>query len=858
VKERERLKEEDPHIGSPWYKWGPYVAERAWGTVREDYSDNGDAWSYFPFEQAHTKAYRWGEDGIAGWCDRYQVLVFAPAFWNGQDPILKERYFGLSGHEGNHGEDVKELYNYLDATPTHSYLKCVYKYPQAAFPYQLLKEKNRERSVQEPEYELIDTGILEGDAYFDISIEYAKVNAEDTCIRICATNCGKRKAPLHLLGQLWFRNQWAWGDERGSEPIIRLGERGCLVADDAALLSPPSLPFDYHLGKRYFYGSAKGKALFTQNETGAKDAFHRYLIQQESSAVSSSGTKACLHSFFEIEPNESAVVLFRLSDQLLADPWQGVDWLFQERIEEANQFYQSIHPTFATDEEKLIQRQALAGMVWSKQFYYFDVEKWLKGDNSVYPPPESRYRMRNVHWQHLNSMRILAVPDKWEYPWFAAWDLAFHCLSHALIDLRFAKEQLWFLLFEQFQHPNGAIPAYEWNFSDLNPPVQAWVAYRLYEMEGKKDRKFLESCFFKLMLNFSFWVNQVDSSGCNVFEGGFLGLDNITILDRSESVLENAVVKQSDGTGWMAMFSLNLMRIALELAVENRSYETIATKFFQHFVHIGYAMKTRGIHKQYSLWDEQDGFFYDTLVYGDGHFSPLRVRSLVGLIPLFAVERIEKKDLQHTKQFQEHLLWFLKNRSLLTAECVLENEESYFLSLVSREQLVKILGYLSDAKEFLSPYGIRSLSKIHEEEPFFFKESQVRYEPGISRVKIKGGNSNWRGPIWFPTNYLLIESLDQFGAFYKEMRTPSGSIEEFAREISERLLALFKQEPTKVRPFFRHFAKAKDRQFRDLLFFYEYFDAETGEGLGASHQTGWTGLIANLIAKYRSGEEKRS
>lgn len=843
-----RLAETDPHLGSPWVKWGPYLAERAWGTVREDYSENGDAWSYFPFEESHRKTYRWGEDGIAGWCDRYQVLAFAPAFWNGQDPILKERLYGLNGHEGNHGEDVKEYYYYLDGTPTHSYMKYLYKYPHAAFPYELLKEKNASLGSGAPEYELIDTGVFDQNAYFDICIEYAKADAEDTCIRITASNRGNSSAPLHLLGQLWFRNQWSWGIEKGTEPIIQKGESSSLIADDSTMPSPPSLPFDYHLGKRFFYGSPGGNALFTKNETGQKDAFHRFLIQDDDSSIDrKSGTKACLHYFFEIPPHKEVTLYLRLTNRPLKNPFQEIEQIFLERKRETDLFYQSIHPSKSAAEEKMIQRQAFAGMLWSKQFYYFDVEKWLKGDNEACPPPESRYRMRNIHWQHLNSMRILSVPDKWEYPWFAAWDLAFHCLTYALIDIRFAKEQLWFLLFEQFQHPNGAIPAYEWNFSDLNPPVQGWVAYRLYEMDGKKDRKFLESCFFKLMLNFSFWVNQVDSSGCNVFEGGFLGLDNITILDRSEAVLDNALVKQSDGTGWMAMFSLNMMRMALELAKENRAYETIATKFFQHFVHIGFAMKTRE-NKQYSLWDVEDGFFYDTLVYSDGHFSPLRVRSLVGLIPLFAVDRIEKSELTHTAEFKEHLLWFMRNRSALTAECVLEDETSYFLSLVSRKQLTRILGYLSNPEEFLSPYGIRSLSKIHEKEPFYFRESQIRYESGASRFKIKGGNSNWRGPIWFPTNYLLIESLKKFGVFFPEIETQFGSISETANMISDRLLALFLRGGEGMRPIFRRFPLAEDPHFRDLLQFYEFFDAETGEGLGASHQTGWTGLIANLIA----------
>ncbi len=856
MKERARLNEKDPHIGSPWNKWGPYLAERAWGTVREDYSPDGDAWSYLPFEEAHRKPFRWGEDGICGWCDRYQVLSFAPAFWNGKDPLLKERLYGLNSHQGNHGEDVKEYYYYLDGTPTHSYMKALYKYPQAAFPYQQLIEKNAARSLKEPEYELIDTGVFEQNAYFDITIEYAKEGAEDICIRIVATNRGAEAAPLAILPQLWFRNQWSWRKERQAEPSISKGEPLCLVADDSAMASPSSLNFDYHLGKRYLYGSEGGKLLFTDNENGAKDAFHRYIVGKEASAIKSeeSGTKACFYyEFAAIEPQQSVTVHLRLSDHPLKDPLKKVDAIFEERIEEADAFYKSVHPEKASAEECMIQRQALGGMIWNKQFYYFDVEKWLKGDNENAPPPESRMDIRNNHWQHLNSMRILSVPDAWEYPWFAAWDLAFHCLSFALIDIRFAKEQLWLLLFEQFQHPNGAIPAYEWNFSDLNPPVQAWVAWRLYNMEkeqtGKNDLHFLENCFFKLMLNFSFWVNQVDSSGCNVFEGGFLGLDNITLFDRSERLLDNVIIKQSDGTGWMAMFSLNLMRISLELSNKNPSYETIATKFFQHFIHIGAALKTRG-NKKYSLWDDQDGFFYDTLVYPDGHFSPFRVRSLVGLIPLFAVESLKKENLDTKPGFKENLSWFLNNRSDLTSECIIEGEDSYFLSLVSEEQLVKLLQYIVDPNEFRSPYGVRSLSKFHEKDPFQFKESQIRYEPGVAECNVKGGNSNWRGPIWFPINYLLIESLEKFGKFFPEIRT-ADSLSATARSISESLISLFIKNNSGKRPIFKAFNKETDPHFQDLLQFYEYFNAETGEGLGASHQTGWTGLVANLIDEYR-------
>ncbi len=866
MKERTRLIEKDQYIGSPWYKWGPYLAERAWGTVREDYSNNGDAWNYFPFEEAHRKAFRWGEDGIAGWCDRYQVLAFSPAFWNGKDPLLKERLYGLNSWEGNHGEDVKECYYYLDGTPTHSYMKYLYKYPHAAFPYQQLKERNTSRSLQESEFELIDTGVFDQNAYFDIVIEYAKESAETVCIRITATNRGHESAPLYILPQLWFRNQWGWGEDRLAEPVICNAsgkDIPCLLSDDSSMEPLSNLNFDYHLGKRYLYGSKGGKPLFTNNEhhySGekyVKDAFHRYFVQKEAASVNPEerGTKACLYyEFGAIGPGQAVTVSLMLTDRPLQAPLSRIDAIFAERIHDADAFYKTVHPKKASAEECMIQRQAFAGMLWNKQFYYFDVEKWFKGDNDAAPPPESRINIRNNHWQHLNSMRILSVPDAWEYPWFAAWDLAFHCLTFALIDIRFAKEQLWLLLFEQFQHPNGAIPAYEWNFSDLNPPVHAWVAFRLYNMEkeqtGQEDRNFLENCFFKLMLNFSFWVNQVDSSGCNVFEGGFLGLDNITLFDRSKNLLDNVMVKQSDGTGWMAMFSLNLMRISLELSKVNRSYETIATKFFQHFVHIGSAMKTLG-HKKYSLWDEQDGFFYDTLVYPDGHFSPFRVRSLVGLIPLFAVEVIEKEHLDKTQEFKENLNWFLKNRSVMTTECIVENKDSYFLSLVSENQLSKLLEYISDPNEFRSPYGVRSLSKFHEKASVNFKESQIRYEPGVARCKLKGGNSNWRGPIWFPTNYLLIESLEKFGRFFKEMKAPD-SLSNTARSLSESLISLFIKDSAGKRPIFKNFPKELDPHFQNLLQFYEYFDAETGEGLGASHQTGWTGLVANLIAEYRN------
>lgn len=864
MEERKRLSERDDNIGSPWYKWGPYLSERSWGSVREDYSQDGNAWDFFPFSEAHRRVYRWGEDGIAGWCDRYQVLAFALAFWNGKDPILKERLFGLNSYEGNHGEDVKEYYYYLDATPTHSYMKYLYKYPHGEFPYTLLKEQNRQKEVQAPEYELVDTGVFAENNYFDITIEYAKASSEDTAIRVTAINRGVKSACLHLIPHLWFRNQWRWSNPPLQEPVLSLGEGNevCLVADDSNLTSPLDLKFDYHLGKRYLYGSQGGEILFTNNENESemqkyrKDAFHRYLIQGEKEAVNpdQKGTKGCIHYFFpSIEPNQSVVVYLRLTDQPQASALDQVKGIIEQRRREADEFYQSIHPPKASQEECLIQRQALAGMLWTKQFYLFDVKSWLKGD-SIHLPPQGREKIRNEHWQHLNSKRILSMPDKWEYPWFAAWDLAFHCLTLALVDIQFAKEQLWLLLFEQFQHPNGAIPAYEWNFSDLNPPVQAWAALKLYQMEkaqtGKEDRVFLENCFFKLMLNFSYWVNQVDSSGCNVFEGGFLGLDNIALMDRSVKVGDNVMLKQSDGTGWMAMFSLNLMRLALELAKDNPSYETIATKFFQHFVHIGHAMKTRD-NKKYSLWDEQDGFFYDVLVYSDDHFAPFRVRSLVGLIPLYAIDIITKEELSQYPSFQENFVWFLKNRPTLTSECIVDKGDAYSLSLVNEQQLQRILQYLCNPQEFRSSFGIRSLSKYHESQPFIHEQTHVGYEPGVAVSKIKGGNSNWRGPIWLPTNYLLIESLKLFGSVFPQIRVGDLSIAEISDTIRKDLISLFKKNDQGKRPIFNAFPLAQDPHFQDLLLFHEYFHAETGEGLGACHQTGWTGLIANLIDQGR-------
>ncbi len=893
TREYERMHAPGGVLVPPWLRWGPYVSERAWGTVREDYSPDGNAWEFLPHDLARSKAYRWGEDGIAGICDRYQLLVFALALWNGRDPILKERMFGLNSPEGNHGEDVKEYYFYLDNTPTHSYMRMLYKYPQAEFPYSRLVEENRRRTGTSPEFELLDTGVFDEDRYFDVFIEYAKASPEDICIRIEAFNRGPEPAALHLLPHLWFRNTWAWTETPGSEPMIRpgrtTGEFATLEADSASAQLLKNLQSEYRLNRMFLYGPAHGEMLFTDNETNGlrvfasgyasrkpyvKDAFHRHVIQGESCTnPERTGTKACLHYTFEIPPGKSAVLRLRLTDQEPrgnANPLADVDSIIAARKEEADEFYASIHPPGASADERLIQRQALAGMLWSKQAYLFDVQMWLNGDNPSWPPPESRKQIRNVHWRHLNSMRVMLVPDKWEYPWFASWDLAFHCVTLALIDPAIAKENLWVLSFEQFQHPNGQIPAYEWEFSDLNPPVQAWACWRIYQMEkkrtGKGDEEFLEKCFHKLLINFAWWVNKVDSQGLNVFEGGFLGLDNITVFDRSQKLPGGGVLEQSDGSGWMGFFCLHMMRIALELAGERPVYEGLATKFFQHFIYIGAAMKNMG-GRNFQLWDEEDGFFYDVLRYSNSDFHKLRVRSLVGLIPLFAVEFLREEEWTHLPTFLGNVNWFIKNRpDLVGSACYSEmrnGTRDHVLSIVDHHQLGRILERLFDPEEFLSPAGIRSLSRHHKQFPFEFEGQQVRYDPAEAEMKIKGGNSNWRGPIWFPTTYLIIESLmkfsEAFGADFKVATRGSGglpiSLRAMAGEIANRMIGLFAWNGAGGRRVFGGAKKfADDPHWRDHLQFHEYFHGDTGAGLGASHQTGWTGLVANLVDEWRDAD----
>jgi hypothetical protein len=883
--ERERLKETDGDIFG-WRRWGPYLAERAWGTVREDYSASGDAWGFFPHEQARSKTYRWGEDGIAGISDRFQLLCFAPAFWNGRDPFLKERLYGLGFWEGNHGEDVKEYYFHLDNTPTHSYMKYLYKYPHAEFPYDRLVRENHRLKGGGPEFELLDTGVFAGGRYFDIVIEYAKIDAEDIAIRIEATNRGPEPAALHILPQLWFRNIWSWQIPPKASPQIRRGPMfsawASLVAEERNSEPLPNLPIEYRLGPRVLYGPP-GESLFTDNETNmkrvygpdsvnvsrfVKDAFHRYIVNREPCLNPAHvGTKAAFHyAFSAIPPGGSAAVKLRLSPhETLTEPLADVEPTMRQRRLEADAFYDSLHPPKATTEERRVQRQALAGLLWTKQSYLFDVAVWGRGDFPEFPPPPNRANKRNIHWTHLNSMRILTVPDKWEYPWFAAWDLAFHCLPFALVDISFAKDQLWFLLFDQFLHPNGQIPAYEWEFSDLNPPVHAWAVWRVYNMErnqtGAVDREFLEKCFHKLLINFTWWINKVDREGNCIFEGGFLGLDNITVVDRSETFANGEVLEQADATGWMGMYCLVMMRIALELAKENRAYEGLAVKFFQHYVYVAYAMKKMG-RRSYQLWDEQDHFFYDVLRYPDGHFEKFRVRSLVGLIPLFAVERLEHKWLEGFPVFRQNLEWFMTNRKHLTSDVIHPFHENgrdlLLLTIVNRDQLFRLLDYIWREDEFLSPFGIRSLSKVHEKKPFQHAGKTVQYEPGDACSKIKGGNSNWRGPIWFPTNFLLIETFRKLGtAFGPDFEVPlSGqrrmSFPKMCQELSSRLKRLFMPADDGHRPAFggREVFRS-DPHWRDALLFHEFFHGDTGAGLGASHQTGWTALIATLIDEWR-------
>lgn len=866
-----------------WKLWGCYVSERAWGTVREDYSPDGAAWDYFPFEQAISKAYRWNEDGIAGISDRKQNICFAVSLWNGKDPILKERLFGVAGNEGNHGEDVKEYYFYLDNTPTHSYMKYLYKYPQSQFPYQLLKDESLRRDKTQPEFELVDTGVFEEDKYFDCFVEYAKAGAEDICIKITSINHSNESAPLHVLPTVWFRNKWSWFAD-AAKPRMKKSET---TIENLSVIDLS----EENLGDYQLICEGSSQLLFCENETNfralyggenkssfAKDGINDFVVNQNLGAVNpnQTGTKAAAHYVFMIPPKGTEEIYLRLrkTDSQTSGEFASHDAfiedckaVFRQRIEETNEFYAEIIPEALTDDEKNVMRQSLSGMLWSKQFYQYIVKEWLEGDPEFGAPPKERLTGRNSEWLHLYNDDVVSMPDKWEYPWYAAWDLGFHCISLALVDSEFAKRQLILLLREWYMHPNGQIPAYEWAFGDVNPPVHAWAALRVYRIEakrtGKADCAFLERIFHKLLLNFTWWVNRKDAEGNNVFEGGFLGLDNIGVFDRSSQLPSGGVLEQSDGTSWMAMFSLNMLAIALELAKNDKVYEDVASKFFEHFVYISDAMNNVG-YENSELWNERDGFYYDVLHLPDRRNIPMRIRSMVGLIPLFAVETLEHDWLANLPDFKRRTEWFLENRSDLTDEisCLQERGQNgrHLMALVNKTRLQRILRCLLSESEFLSDYGIRSISRYHRMHPFVFETGgeryEVAYEPGESQSGMFGGNSNWRGPIWFPMNYLLIESLQKFDYFYGdelkvEFPTGSGvflSLWEVSQELEKRLSRIFTRDETGNRAVFGNVEKFQtDENFRDYIPFYEYFHGDNGRGLGASHQTGWTGLMGKIL-----------
>jgi hypothetical protein len=872
--EKQRLQED--RLGrQPWRKWGPYLSERQWGTVREDYGPGNTTWDYFSHDQARSRAYRWGEDGIAGISDDEQRLCLSLALWNGKDPILKERLFGLTNSEGNHGEDVKELYWYLDATPTHSYLKMLYKYPQREFPYAWLVEENRRRGKDQPEFELLNTGILDEDRYFDVFVEYAKAGPDDLLMRVTVHNRGPEVATIHLLPQLWFRNTWSWKGNVG-KPRLSVASDSVIEADHP------------ELGTYYLYSDGSPQFLFCDNETNAqrlygidgaghfKDAFHDFVVHNRSSAVNPDqvGTKSAAHYQLEIPAGGSAEIRLRLSRERLEQPLSAFKPTMERRQREADEFYAALQHDLGDADARLVQRQAFAGMIWSKQFYYYDVPEWLKGDPAQPPPPAERRHGRNRDWEHLNNADIISMPDKWEYPWYAAWDLAFHCIPLAVIDPEFAKHQLVLLTREWYMHPNGQLPAYEWAFGDVNPPVHAWATWRVFQIDRKQrgdcgDLAFLERVFHKLMLNFTWWVNRKDAQGRNIFQGGFLGLDNIGVFDRSAPLPTGGFINQSDGTSWMAMYCLNLMRIALELAMHNPVYEDIATKFFEHFLHIAEAMTNiGGDGKGVGLWDEEDQFYYDELNLPDGQMIKLKVRSMVGLIPLFAVETLEPEMLEKLPDFARRLKWFLNYRPDLAKLVSRWDEpgrgERRLLSLLRGHRMKQLLKRMLDESEFLSDYGVRALSKAHEERPYtFWCASQpltVRYQPGESDSGLFGGNANWRGPVWFPVNYLLIESLQKFHHYYGDdfkVECPTGSgqyltVLEVANELTRRLTRIFLKDEHGRRPALALHPKLHgDPHFRDCVLFYEYFHGDTGRGVGAGHQTGWTGLIAKLLMPRR-------
>jgi len=874
--EKERLANNMAGVEN-WRRWGPYLSERQWGTVREDYSRGGAAWEYFPHDHARSRAYRWGEDGIAGISDEHQHICLSLAVWNGRDPILKERLFGLTNNEGNHSEDVKELYYYLDATPSHSYLKMLYKYPQAEFPYAWLVEENRRRGADQPEFELLDTGLFDEDRYFDVFVEYAKAAPEDILMLVTVHNRGPEVAKISVLPQLFFRNRWSWkpgmtkpklAAQNGSVKVeCEISGKYRLDCDG----KPQLLFCDNETNVRRLFGETEAKGFF-------KDAFHEYVIAGNKSAVNpaQTGTKSAALHELEIPAGGSGTVRVRFTKTGGASsgkPFADFNEIFDQRRHEADEFYAGLQQGITGADERMVQRQAFAGMIWSKQFFHCDIQEWLDGDPAQPPPPSERRQGRNKDWKHLNSAEVISMPDKWEYPWFASWDLAFHCLPLAVVDAEFAKDQLVLLTREWYMHPNGQLPAYEWAFGDVNPPVHAWAAFRVFQIDREErrkcdpkdpgDLKFLERVFQKLLLNFTWWVNRKDEQGRNIFQGGFLGLDNIGIFDRSNPLPTGGFINQADGTSWMAMYSLNLLRIAAELAVHNHIYEDIASKFFEHFLSIAGAINGVG-EDSLGLWDENDQFYYDHLCLPDGTNIPLKIQSAVGLIPLFAVQPVEPAVLKALPEFAERMEWYLENRPQLAA--LISNwhipgcGNLSLLSLLRGRRMKALLKRALDESGFLSDHGVRALSKIHEREPFRFKTCgeayEVGYWPAESRSRVFGGNSNWRGPVWMPINFLLFESLQKFYHYYGDdfkVECPTGSgkfltLQEIADELSRRITRLFLKGEDGQRPAMKSHPKlATDPHFRDYILFHEYFDGDTGRGLGASHQTGWTGLVAKLL-----------
>jgi len=859
-----------------WHRWGPYLAERQWGTVREDYSRGGDAWEHFPHEHARTRAYRWGDDGLLGLTDRRCRLCFAVALWNKKDPILKERLFGLTNPEGNHGEDAKEQWYYLDSTPTHSYMRGLYKYPQQAFPYEQLIRENARRGKLEPEYELHDTGIFEGDRYFDVFVEYAKDGPEDLLIRFTIENRGPDAAPLTLLPKLWFRNTWSWGDTHGSTErkprLSKLDARTVLAEHET-------------LGRFLLRIEEDAPLLFTENETNAealygvsnagglvKDGLHRAIIWEQTSAVRDDvGTKLGVHFELQIPAHGNAVVRLRLTreseDLGAAVAFDNFDAVLQKRREEADAFYDALISPRLTEDQISVARQAYAGLLWSKQFYHFVVPSWVQGDPNQPAPPAGRGDVRNGDWQHFHASDILSMPDKWEYPWFAAWDLAFHMIPMAKVDPEFAKGQLELILREWYMHPSGQIPAYEWNFGDVNPPVHAWACWRVYKMSGtklKRDLGFLERCFQKLLVNFTWWVNRKDVDGRHIFAGGFLGLDNIGLFDRSKPLPCGHSLAQADGTAWMAFYCGSMLSMALELAQERPAYENIASKFFEHFIQIVDAMNALGSD---GLWDERDGFYYDQLLIEKHGSTPMRTRSVVGVIPLLAVEVLDQRVIDRLPGFKSRMEWFLKNRpdlgrhvSCMTEQMGDDARLLRLLSVPSRDRLQRVLRYILDEDEFLSPHGVRSLSRVHAREPYGISLNgtyySISYEPGESQSGLFGGNSNWRGPIWFPINYLLVEALERYHHFYGdsftvELPTRSGNwvnLRQVSHELARRLSSIFTLDENGLRPCLgENHPHAHDPHWRDHVQFHEYFHGDHGQGLGASHQTGWTSLVTRCL-----------